>query len=275
MTGAQGDERVLYIPHGGGPLPLLGDPGHADLVEFLARVPARLAPPAAILVVSAHWEEPLPTVTAAAAPPLIYDYYGFPPESYQIRYPAPGEPALATRVRDLLVRAGIDARLDPQRGFDHGLYVPLKIMYPAAEIPCVQLSLVRGLDPGLHLRIGRSLASLGDDGVLVLGSGFSFHNMRAFLASGQTRADPDNDAFQDWLIAACTNDGLSEHEREARLANWAQAPGARYCHPREEHLLPLHVCYGAAGHAGQVAFDGHVLGKRACAIAWRTGRREA
>jgi len=259
---------VLYLPHGGGPLPLLGDPGHAQLVAFLARAPALLSPPSAIVVVSAHWEEALPTVTAGAAPGLLYDYSGFPAQAYEIAYPAPGSPALAGRVRDLLAAGGLQSRLDPQRGFDHGMFVPLKIMYPRADVPCVQLSLVRGLDPELHIRIGRALAGLRDERVLVVGSGLSFHNMREFFVHGDRREDAANDAFQDWLDATCAGPGLAEPERTARLVHWSQAPSARYCHPREEHLLPLHVCYGAGAGPAQKVFDGLVIGKRACAFAW-------
>ncbi len=261
------DAPVLYFPHGGGPLPLLGDPGHKNMVHFLTEIRRTFPEPSAILVISAHWEEVVPTITSGDFPPLIYDYAGFPEESYAIQYPAPGSPPLAQEALRLLTRAGIEARLDGTRGFDHGLFVPLAIMYPAANIPCVQLSLVAGLDPALHLRIGRALADLQRRDLLILGSGFSFHNMRAFF-SPQGASDPRNEAFQDWLRDACTNDALTREERESRLTEWESAPNARYCHPREEHLLPLHVCCGLAGTPAGTAFDGEVLGKRALALRW-------
>jgi 4,5-DOPA dioxygenase extradiol len=247
-------------------MPLLGDPGHAGMVEFLEGITPTLGQPSAILVVSAHWEEPIVTLTSAEAPPLLYDYYGFPEVSYQIRYPAPGHPALAEEIAGLLRRSGIEARLDRQRGFDHGLFVPLKLMYPAANIPCLQMSLVSGLDPALHLRIGSAISGLRERNVLVLGSGFSFHNLRAFFTPGP--GDPKNELFQQWLVDTSTKD-LSQGEREKALIDWERAPHARYCHPREEHLLPLHVCAGTAGAAAKVVFDGDVLGKRAVALLWK------
>jgi len=260
--------RILYLPHGGGPLPLLGDPGHARMRRFCREVTSELGKPEAILLISAHWQAPQPTVTAAARPALIYDYYGFPPLAYKITYPAPGAPELAGKVQQLLAEAGIAARLDQQRGFDHGMYVPLKLMYPEAEIPCVQLALQAGLDPTAHLRIGQALANLRKENLLIIGSGFSFHNLNAFIFSGPTEPDPKNEAFQTWLIETCTTPELPENERTARLTNWATAPFARYCHPYEDHLLPLHVCYGIAGSAARLVFYDEIMGKKACALLW-------
>ena len=259
---------VLFLPHGAGPLPLLGDPGHAQLVRFLGEIAATLGTPSAILVISAHWEARVATLTGGQQPGLIYDYSGFPEASYSIEYPVPGDPGLAGRLCHLLKDAGIDAGLDAGRGFDHGVFVPLKLMYPEAAIPCVQLSLVRGLDPGLHIRIGRALAALRNENVLIIGSGFSFHNLRAFFTGRTAVPDPENDAFQDWLVATCTRAGLSSTQREQRLSGWADAPHARYCHPRAEHLLPLHVCYGLADGPARLVFDAAVLGKRAVGLLW-------
>lgn len=259
---------VVFLPHGGGPLPLLGDGGHAQLIRFLDDIGTTLGRPSAILVISAHREANVPTLTAGLQPGLIYDYAGFPKESYTIAYPAPGAPGLAADVHQRLLDAGIDAQLDTERGFDHGVFVPLKLMYPAADIPCVQLSLVRGLDPVLHIRIGKALAGLRQQDVLVIGSGFSFHNLCAFFASRPGTPDPDNEAFQEWLVETSTAPGLPEDERAQRLIGWEHAPHARYCHPREEHLLPLHVCYGVAGGPARVAFDGEVMGKRAVGLLW-------
>lgn len=259
--------QIVYFSHGGGPLPLLGDPGHRAMVDFMRRLPEQLARPEAILVISAHWEEGEATLLGAPRPPMLYDYYGFPAPAYEITYPAPGSPDLAGRIAGLLGESGIAARVDPRRGFDHGLFIPLKLIYPQAGIPSLQLSLLRGLDPAAHIALGRALRGLLPDNLLVIGSGFSFHNMAAFSWQGAGRPDPANDAFQDWLIDACTAP-LPQPERERRLVEWEQAPSARYCHPREEHLLPLHVCLGMAGKPARLIFDAQILGKRGVAFRW-------
>jgi aromatic ring-opening dioxygenase catalytic subunit (LigB family) len=246
----------------------MGDPGHQTMVDFLTRVTRDIPRPAAILVVSAHWEEAVATVTSGTNPGLIYDYYGFPEESYHIQYPAPGQPAIAQEVVRLLGNARIACRADAERGFDHGMFVPLKLMYPRADIPVVQLSLVERLDTRLHLAIGKVLAPLRRQNVLILGSGFSFHNLRAFFSSGADALDPGNEAFQSWVVRTCTDPSLSAEQREHELTGWESAPSARYCHPREEHLLPMHVCAGAADGPARVAFDDRILGKRAIGLLW-------
>lgn len=260
--------RVLFLSHGGGPLPLLGDAGHAAMVENLKRIAAKLAKPSAIIVISAHWEEKIPTITHNAHPSLIYDYSGFPESAYEIQYPAPGEPELAHKVFTLLGQQGITAQLDERRGFDHGLFVPLKIMYPAADIPCIQLSLLRSLDPGAHIKMGEALANIDDEGLLIIGSGFSFHNMRAFFQQNSIETNTMNEAFEAWLIDTCSNTRLDELERTSRLENWEAAPYARFCHPREEHLLPLHVCYGVAKRACSEYFELNILNKKASVYLW-------
>jgi 4,5-DOPA dioxygenase extradiol len=259
---------ILYISHGGGPLPLLGDAAHQELVARLHNLAQLLPRPTAIIVISAHWEAAKPTITAAANPALIYDYYGFPEASYEIQYPAAGEPQLAHSIFDCFDRAGIDAALDEQRGFDHGLFVPLKIMYPEADIPCVQLSLVNGLSPAEHLRIGQALAGLIAENVLVLGSGFSFHNLREFFAPPTAAGQAMNAAFDAWLVETIASAELSEPEREGRLVHWETAPSARYCHPREEHLLPLHVCYGLARSAAKEVYGCTIMEKKASFFLW-------
>lgn len=259
--------RIVYLSHGGGPLPILGEASHTAMVDFMRRLPSLLPRPEAVLVISAHWEESAATLSGAHTPAMVYDYYGFPDEAYDITYPAPGSPDLASRIAGLLHQNGIAARVDLQRGFDHGLFIPLKLMFPQADIPALQLSLLRGLDPGAHVALGRALRGLMRENILVMGSGFSFHNMRAFSWQGLNAPDSANDAFQNWLIEACTGP-LPQSEREQRLAAWEQAPSARYCHPREEHLLPLHVCLGMAGQPARVVFDDHILGKRAVAFLW-------
>ncbi|ERS88260.1 extradiol ring-cleavage dioxygenase [Marinobacter sp. EVN1] len=259
---------VLFVSHGGGPMPLLGDPGHQDMVVRLTELAADLRKPSAILVISAHWEEAIPTITSGTTPSLIYDYYGFPSEAYKIEYPCPGEPVLAQQVAQALDQAGIQARLDDQRGLDHGAFVPLKLMYPEAKIPCIQLSLVNTLDASTHLAIGRALQALDYDNLLVLGSGFSFHNMRAFFAAPTPEIQARNLAFEDWLEQTCGDSSLSEPERAKRLADWEQAPHARFCHPREEHLLPLHVCYGLANKASDRHIAATILGKQSGMFYW-------
>jgi aromatic ring-opening dioxygenase catalytic subunit (LigB family) len=237
---------VVFVPHGGGPWPFvdIGFP-RADvdrLAHYLRSV--RSAPssePKALLVISAHWEEPVPTVMTSQHPPILYDYYGFPPESYQITWPAPGAPHLASRVQTLLNDAGIQNGSDAERGYDHGTFIPLKLTYPHADVPAVQLSLKRGLDPAEHLAIGRALVPLRDEGVFIIGSGMTFHNLRAFR---DPRAAPVAEAFDAWLRESMAQD---PSERDRRLTQWASAPAARAAHPREEHLMPLMVAAGAAG----------------------------
>lgn len=265
MTHAHCNSSVLYIPHGGGPLPLLGHPGHQRLVTFLNGISLRLKRPDAIVVISAHWEQSIPTLTAGKSPSLIYDYDGFPAEAYEISYPVQGSVSLAHTLYSQLKAKQIRSRCDERWGLDHGVFVPLKLMYPDADIPCVQLSLKNGLDPLDHLNMGRALGPLKTKNLLFLGSGFSFHNMKAFNTSGR---DEKNIEFDDWLIKTMTDPGLSVEQRADRLIEWENAPHARYCHPTQEHLLPLHVCLGIAGTSAQVAFNDDILGKRATAFLW-------
>lgn len=259
---------VVFLSHGGGPLPLLGDPGHQSMVDQLTTLAATLPKPQAILVISAHWEESAPTITAGSQPPLIYDYHGFPAEAYEIQYPCPGEPELANRVYGALELSGLSPRLDDERGFDHGVFVPLKLMYPAADVPVVQLSLVNSLDAATHLSIGRALRHLEYDDLLVIGSGFSFHNMGAFFAPNTPEVQASNQAFEDWLAQTCCDPNLTETERYQRLVNWESAPHARFCHPREEHLLPLHVCYGLANGPSNGRIAATILGKQSGMFHW-------
>jgi aromatic ring-opening dioxygenase catalytic subunit (LigB family) len=198
---------------------------------------------------------------------MFYDYYGFPAEAYHVTYPAPGSPNLAHRIAGLLHKDNLPSAIDPQRGFDHGLFIPLMLMYPQADIPSLQLSLLRGLRPAAHIALGKALRELMHENILVVGSGFSFHNMRAFAWQGASVPDPANDAFQNWLIEVCTGP-ISRSEREQRLIEWEKAPSARYCHPREEHLLPLHVCLGMSDTPARVVFDDYILGKRGIALLW-------
>lgn len=249
-------------------MPLLGDEGHREMFARLKEIVAKIEKPSAIIVVSAHWEENTPTITSGANPSLIYDYYGFPEKSYEIGYPCPGETLLASQIHNQLQKAGIASSLDDRRGFDHGLFVPLNIMYPGADIPCVQLSLVNSLDPALHLKIGQSLIGLDNENLLVIGSGFTFHNMKAFFAQEKSESKAMNDSFEHWLLATCSDPQIDEAERAQRLIQWKKAPSARYCHPREEHLLPLHVCYGIARTKCSERFELRIMNRKSSMYLW-------
>jgi aromatic ring-opening dioxygenase catalytic subunit (LigB family) len=235
---------TFYISHGGGPCfwmeanpPDLWDRLGASLQGIPAAVGVR---PKAILAVSAHWIEREFTVQTHPRPPLLYDYYGFPEHTYRLKYDAPGSPALAERVQALLTAAGMPVQDDGERGYDHGLFVPFLKIYPQADIPIIQLSIRAGFDPGAHLALGRALAPLRSEGVLIVGSGFSFHNLRHF-GDPEGRSKP----FDDWLNETlCAS---SPEARHARLLAWEQAPAARFCQPQEDHLVPLFVAAGAAG----------------------------
>jgi aromatic ring-opening dioxygenase catalytic subunit (LigB family) len=262
MANNAGRLPVVFLPHGGGPWPFVELPfgsraeltGLAEYLRSLPDVPP--TPPKALLVVSAHWEEPAPTVMNGEHPGMLYDYYNFPPAAYEITWPAPGNPALAARVRSLLEAAGFQTAADAKRGYDHGTFVPLKVAYPDANVPVVQLSLKKGLDPAEHLAMGRALAPLRDEGVFIIGSGMTYHDMRNMGPQGI----PASETFDAWLRETVA---LPGPERERRLTAWAAAPAGRRAHPREEHLLPLMVIAGAAGaDAGTIAYNGTILGLR-------------
>jgi aromatic ring-opening dioxygenase catalytic subunit (LigB family) len=258
---------TIFVPHGGGPWPFVemaAFPAAAmgGLREYLVGLPAMLpVRPRALLVVSAHWEERVPTLVTAPRPPMLYDYSGFPPESYEITWPAPGAPDVAGEVRAALAEAHIESAEDPTRGFDHGTFVVTKLMYPNEPYPpTLQLSLTDDLDAARALRIGRALAKLRDQGVLILGSGFSYHNMRGFRESMRGASAPSeaSAAFDDWLAETVA---MEASARDTRLAEWERAPSARACHPREEHLLPLMICAGAGGEErAETPFRGAVMG---------------
>jgi aromatic ring-opening dioxygenase catalytic subunit (LigB family) len=271
MTTSINKLPILFVPHGGGPCFFMDwtmgppDTWH-KMATWLGQLGQSIHPaPKAIVVISGHWEEPQFTVTTNGHPPLIYDYSGFPPETYQLKYPAPGSPELAQRVVGVLTEAGVPARSDPERGFDHGVFIPFKVIYPKAEIPIVQLSLKGGLDPATHLEAGRALAPLRDEGILIAGSGMSYHNMRG-LMSGHIL--PESDQFDAWLTeSVCVPD---PKVRDEKLKQWQFAPAARSAHPREEHLLPLMVAAGAAGQdVGSRIFTDRVMG--ATVSAYRFG----
>ena len=249
-----------FIPHGGGPCFFMdSNPPHAweRMADFLKGLAATLpARPRAIVVVSAHWLGGAFSATSGARPDLIFDYHGFPPHTYALRYPAPGEPALAARITALLQAAGLPSQQDASRGFDHGVFIPMLLMFPGADIPVVQLSLSTTLDPAMHLAAGRALQALRQEGVLIIGSGMSYHNMRGY---GDPRSGPISDEFDAWLTAAVQ---AAPPQRQQSLIDWAQAPSARLSHPlrAEEHLLPLMVVAGSAGDdPGEKVFSDRVM----------------
>ena len=254
-------QPTIFLPHGGGPCFFMdwtwgpADTWHKTQ-RFLEGLTASLpAQPKAILVVSGHWEEQAFTASAAAKPQLIFDYSGFPEHTYQLTWPAPGDPELARRAVDLLQAAGLPAGLSATRGFDHGVFVPLKVAFPEAEIPVVTLSLAESLDPTLHLAAGRALAPLRDEGVLIVGSGMSFHNLRAYM---RPETAERSRSFDEWLTRAVESPAA---ERGVLLKAWKQAPFAAFSHPREEHLIPLLVAAGAGGDApGQRVFSDDPMG---------------
>ena len=256
-------QPTIYFAHGGGPCFFMEPPPDEPtrwvaMAAYLRSIPALLpTKPDALLVVSAHWEMPQPTVLAAEKPTLLYDYYNFPPHTYQLTYPAPGAPALADEVQTLLGAAGIASSRDTERGYDHGIFIPLKVSFPDADIPILQLSLQNGLDPATHLAIGKALTALRARNILIIGSGLSFHNLRGLT---DPRLDGPARAFDTWLTQTlCAS---TPEQREVQLTHWSDAPSARLCHPREEHFLPLMVAVGAAGDApGHQTYSGTIWGK--------------
>lgn len=256
-------QPTIFVSHGGGPCfwiefpPPFGPHAWDGLAAYLRSVAGRLPePPKAILMVSAHWEAPRPTVGTAGRPAMIYDYYGFPEHTYRLNYPAPGSPELGARVLALLDAAGIDAAADPTRGFDHGVFVPLLLMFPEAAIPVVPLSIRSDYDPAAHLALGAALAPLRDEGVLIVGSGLTYHNLRRFQ-DGDGRAAA---AFDAWLTEAVTEPDPAR--RDAALARWETAPFAHEAHPQPDHLIPLMVAAGAAAaDRGRSSFAEAIGGK--------------
>jgi aromatic ring-opening dioxygenase catalytic subunit (LigB family) len=244
---------TLFIPHGAGPCFFMDwtrgpadtwDATAAWLKGLVAGLPER---PKAILMISVHWEAPVFTVGSSPRPPMIFDYYGFPDQTYRLRFGAAGSPALAARVRELLGAAGLPTAEDAERGYDHGVFVPLLLSTPDADIPVVQLSLRGDLDPEAHLAAGRALAPLREEGVLIVGSGMSWHNMRGFSPAFTAKSE----AFDAWLGEAMADPA----RRDEAIRHWDRAPYAREAHPREEHLAPLFVAAGAAeGEPGRTVF---------------------
>lgn len=263
---------TLYIPHGGGPCFFMDwTMGPADtwhrMELWLRQLGASVYSnrdqkqqhkPDAIVVFSAHWENAVVTINSAAQPSLYFDYYNFPPHTYELTYPAAGHPELANTIESLLGDASIACRQDPEHGFDHGVFIPFMLIYPEADIPIVQVSLTTSLDPAEHIALGRALAPLREQNILLVGSGLSYHNMSALMDGSRSSVGAESEAFDQWLTKAC--EALPE-ARNKYLSEWKSAPYARQAHPREEHLIPLMVMAGAGGEdRGKTIFKDRVLG---------------
>ncbi|RLD79700.1 MAG: dioxygenase [Bacteroidetes bacterium] len=255
---------VFYIPHGGGPWHVMenafGDTaGYARLKDYLSNFGNQFEKKIkAILVISAHWEEDLPTVHFGLNPPLLYDYYGFPESTYHLDWQAPGNPELAERIENLLNADGFTTKREYKRGFDHGTFVPLMIAFPAPQIPIIQLSLIKTLDPQVHINLGKAIEPLRNEGVLIVGSGMSYHNMRGFM-SGDTSTIENSEKFDTWLTETVISPRVDK--RNTALINWQKAPSALESHPRSEHLIPLFAIAGAAGNDTGIAdYTGTLMG---------------
>ncbi|HEX6118853.1 MAG TPA: class III extradiol ring-cleavage dioxygenase [Dongiaceae bacterium] len=238
---------VLFVSHGAPTLPFDDVPARRFLIELARKVPR----PQAILCVSAHWEAPAPSLTAAAQPGTIHDFYGFPKALYELTYDAPGAPELAGRAAEALSAAGYDPQLDPGRGRDHGAWVPAMLAWPAGEIPMIQLSLLRGQSTDAHIKLGQAIAPLRDEGVLILGSGGSVHNLRQVSWDGGRTPRWASD-FQDWLDKTLADNDL------AALAGYRSTLDvAQMAHPTEDHLMPLYAALGAGqGDGGATKLHG-------------------
>ena len=227
---------ILFLSHGSPMLPFENIPAR----DFMIGLAAKLPRPKAILSISAHWEAPEPSLTAGTHPETIHDFYGFPKELYQLSYPVPGSPALAEHVAELLQQAGLPAKLDATRGLDHGAWNPLLLIYPEADIPVVQLSMLSRVSTAEHVALGKALAPLRDQGVLIVASGGAVHNLRTVEWNGGT-APAWAKEFDDWL-----HDRLIEGDVDRLIAYRSEIRSGTLAHPSEDHLLPLYVALGAA-----------------------------
>ncbi|KUI57321.1 4,5-DOPA dioxygenase extradiol [Cytospora mali] len=272
---------VASITHGGGPLPALGDPGHADIIKSLKnRVPKILKlgtpdAPRAIVLVTAHWSESQPTISSGTSHQLIFDYGGFPREAYQLKYPAPGSPEVAGEVRTALENAGFKPVMNEKRGWDHGVFIPLLLINPKADVPIVQLSVMRSEDPAEHIRMGRALSALRDSNVAIVGSGFaSFHNLSTMFAlmggdpSVVRQLKNKTKVWNQTLMDAVLEKDVQA--RETKLTGWRKFPHAYDMHPRygADHFMPLLVCVGASGDEKGEVYKDDFLGVDICSYYW-------
>ena len=255
---------AIFLNHGGGPLPLMGDASHRKLIEYLSKAASKIPKPDAILIASAHWEESMTTFLGASQPGPLYDYYGFPPECYKIDYAARNSQPIIDAARKLLTGASITSRIDQKRSHDHGVFVPLKLMYPDAGIPVVQISLPSNRDPGFVYELGKALAPLREQGVLILGSGLSYHNLPSFFQSDEGKKSKAA-AFDKALQGAMLSD-----DRKTKLAAWESFPHARFCHPTEDHLMPLVFVAGAGeGDACSIPYEDTLMGAKVSGFSFK------
>ena len=256
---------TIFVNHGGGPLPLMGrQPAivqqmkdiittHLPSVTNNGQQQQTNVKPKAIVVVSAHWESDPVKIASSPQPSMYYDYGGFPPETYEYKYDAPGSPELATKIQRLLQEDGLKSELDDSRGYDHGVFIPLMVMFPEADVPVVCVSLHSSLDAERNMKIGTALSKLREEeeDILIIGSGYTFHNMRALMNPGDSSRNASKE-FNIWLKNTIMDGDVN------KLKDWQhQAPFANICHPRCEHLLPLFVVAAAAGdnYTPTVIFD--------------------
>ncbi len=251
-------QPILFLSHGGGPLPLLNDPSHQPMIDSFEKIKQDLSKldnkPSAIIMISAHWQANQFDVTAQQNPSLIYDYYGFPEASYHIQYRAPGAPELAKSIVSQLNSHQLASDLNQTRGFDHGMFVPLKLLYPQADFPVVQIALNLNDDPLQHLKVGEAINALREQNILIIGSGFSFHHIPAFFNDsyfGQLKQAED---FHQWLDNIIVNTP-DYAEQQQQMENWKSVPGALFSHPTADHILPLHVCLGAAQKTADKTYE--------------------
>ncbi|QSZ33677.1 hypothetical protein DSL72_005248 [Monilinia vaccinii-corymbosi] len=270
---------VIAICHGGGPLPILNDPGHADLIKSMStRAPEILGispkspnsnPPKAIVLITAHWATSEPQISSAQHHDLYYDYGGFPPESYKLKYPAPGSPEVANEVFELLDGAGFKPVLDEKRGWDHGVFVPLSLMVPSAQIPVVQVSVLRSFSPAKHYAMGQALAPLRARGIAIIGSGMpTFHNLRLMFGGITPAIAARNKEWSDRLTATLRI--ADAEERGRKLEDWRSWTGAAEAHPEmgQEHFLPLIVCAGAGGNVSAKGWEDRIRGEPQWSYYW-------
>ena len=254
---------TAFIGHGGGPWPIISFDGFNEeerqnakqSMENISGIPKQN--PKTILVISAHWEGPNFKLNTNTNPNLLFDYYGFPEEAYQFEWPVKNDLKTITRIKKLLSTANIQFTENNKRDYDHGVFIPLMLAYPNADIPVIQLSLKRNLDPVVHFALGEILSPLRNEGVFIIGSGNSYHNLKEmFKPTEQGIKDSIN--FDNWLKTVIQ---LPAHERKKKLLEWEKAPGARECHPREEHFIPLLVAAGAASNDhGHISWTGFING---------------
>lgn len=254
--------KVLYLSHGGGPLPLLQPESHANMIQYYKEF-GKDYKPDAIVVFSAHTEREQFTVIGNHPKDLLYDYYGFPKESYSLEYNPPIDSVLTNRITELLEKNNLLANQKTEK-FDHGVYIPLIIMYPNQDIPVIQISLKKGLNETQHINLGKALSSLKDENILFIGSGSSFHNLRSIISQS---GNDKNILFHDGLVHILTKD-IDEDKREELLVNWRNLPHSSFCHPRSEHLIPLLVCYGIMQSSASISFDDTIMNKRNICALW-------